>query len=327
LKKKILIIGGGGYVGCELVRELLLLNYQVYVYDLFIYGIECLPKDENLYVIKGDIRDLNKVNNSLKEIDICIHLACISNDPSFELNPKLGKEINLDSFEPLIISCIKNKVKRFIFASSSSVYGVSEVKDVQENHALRPLTDYSKFKAECELILQKYKKHDLEWTIIRPATVCGYSHRQRFDLVVNLLTNLAFNKKKITVLGGSQLRPNIHIKDMVNAYLTVINSKSSLVNFETFNVGFENMAVLDIATIIKKQFNENIEIEIKNSDDNRSYHISSNKIRSRLSFVPQYSLVEAIQDIIQAFKEKKYVNSLDNEIYFNIKRMRSLNLN
>jgi nucleoside-diphosphate-sugar epimerase len=325
--KKILIIGGGGYVGCELVRKLLLLKYKVYVYDLFIYGIESLPKDKNLFIIKGDIRDLNKVNNSLKEIEICIHLACISNDPSFELNPKLSKEINLESFEPLIISCIKNKVKRFIFASSSSVYGISEVKDVQENHILRPLTDYSKFKVECELILQKYKNHDLQWTIIRPATVCGYSHRQRFDLVVNLLTNLAYNKKKITVLGGSQLRPNIHIKDMVNAYLTTINSESSLVNFETFNVGFDNMTVLDIAKIIKKEFNENIEIEIKNCDDNRSYHISSEKIRRRLGFVPQYTLAEAIKDIIQAFKEEKFVNSLDNEIYFNIKRMQSLNLN
>jgi nucleoside-diphosphate-sugar epimerase len=327
LNKKILVIGGGGYVGVELVIKLLLLKYEVYVYDLFIYGIECLPKHKNLFVIKGDIRDLNKVSNSLREVDICIHLACISNDPSFELNPKLGKEINLDSFEPLIVSCIKNKVKRFIFASSSSVYGLSDQKDVQENHILKPLTDYSKFKAECELILEKYKNYDFQWTILRPATVCGYSHRQRFDLVVNLLTNLAFNKKKITVLGGSQLRPNIHIKDMVNAYLTIINSENSLVNFETFNVGFENMPVLDIAKIIKKEFNENIEIEVRNSDDNRSYHISSEKIRSRLGFIPQHTLAEAIKDIIQAFKEEKYVNSLDNEIYFNIKRMKSLNLN
>jgi len=309
-----------------LVRELLSKNFQVFVYDLFIYGEECLPKDPHLIKIYGDIRDQKKLENNLIDIDICIHLACISNDPSFELNPKLGKEINLDSFEPLVQSCIKNKVKKFIYASSSSVYGISSSKNVSENHELKPLTDYSKYKAECELILEKYQNHDLEWTILRPATVCGFSHRQRFDLVVNILTNLAFNNKKIIVFGGSQMRPNIHIKDMIQAYMLVINSESSQTNFQIFNAGNNNMPVLKIAEAVRDQFDAVIPIEILETDDNRSYHVSSEKIKKTLKFFPNYEVSNAIKDILNAFKEKKFKNSLSNEMYFNIKRMQSIQL-
>ena len=324
--KKVFITGGAGYVGCELVRELLSNNFRVFVYDLFIYGEECLPKDPHLTMIYGDIRDRGKLENSLIDIDICIHLACISNDPSFELNPKLGKEINLDSFEPLVQSCIKNKVKKFIYASSSSVYGISSSKNVSENHELKPLTDYSKYKAECELILEKYKNHDLEWTILRPATVCGFSHRQRFDLVVNILTNLAFNNKKIIVFGGNQMRPNIHIKDMIQAYMVVINSKASQTNFQIFNAGNNNMPVLKIAEAVRDQFDIDILIEVLETNDNRSYHVSSEKIKKTLKFCPNYEVSNAIKDILNAFKEKKFKNSLNNEMYFNIKRMQSIQL-
>lgn len=324
--KKVLITGGAGYVGCELARELLLNNFKVFIYDLFIYGEDCLPQDPHLVKINGDIRDRRKLKNSLIGIDICIHLACISNDPSFELNPALGKEINLDSFEPLVQSCIQNKVKKFIYASSSSVYGISDSKNVEENHTLNPLTDYSKYKADCELILEKYQNHDLEWTILRPATVCGFSHRQRFDLVVNLLTNLAFNNKKITVLGGGQLRPNIHIKDMIKAYMLVINTKSSKINFQTFNAGNNNMSVLKIAETVRDQFEVNIPIEILETNDNRSYHVSSEKIKKTLNFQPIYEVRDAIKDILNAFKENKFQKSLSNEMYFNIKRMQSIQL-
>jgi nucleoside-diphosphate-sugar epimerase len=324
--KKVLITGGAGYVGCELTRELLSNNFQVFIYDLFIYGEDCLPQDPHLVKIYGDIRDHKKLKNSLVGIDICIHLACISNDPSFELNPALGKEINLDSFEPLVQSCIKNKVKKFIYASSSSVYGISSSKNVTENHALNPLTDYSKFKADCELILEKYKNHELEWTILRPATVCGFSHRQRFDLVVNILTNHAFNNKKMSVFGGDQLRPNIHIKDMIQAYMLVINSESSHVNFQTFNAGNNNMSVLKIAETVRDQFDTNIPIEVLETNDNRSYHVSSEKIKKSLNFQPVYEIRDAIKDILNAFKENKFKNSLSNEMYFNIKRMQSIQL-
>jgi nucleoside-diphosphate-sugar epimerase len=225
-----------------------------------------------------------------------------------------------------VLSCIKNKVKKFIYASSSSVYGISSSKNVTENHVLNPLTDYSKFKADCELILEKYKNYELEWTILRPATVCGFSHRQRFDLVVNILTNHAFNNKKMTVFGGDQLRPNIHIKDMIQAYMLVINSESSHVNFQTFNAGNNNMSVLKIAETVRDQFDTNIPIEVLETNDNRSYHVSSEKIKKSLNFQPVYEIRDAIKDILNAFKENKFKNSLSNEMYFNIKRMQSIQL-
>ena len=192
--KKILVIGGLGYVGTQLVPKLIEKNYIVSVYDLGIYGCHLKPHSK-LKVIKGDIRNIEKLNDVIKEHNIVIHLACISNDPSFDLNPKLGKSINFDSFEPLVLSAKRSGVRKFIFASSSSVYGVKDTKDVTEEASLDPLTDYSKFKMNCEDILLSKTDNNFLGCVIRPATVCGYSPRQRLDLVVNILTNFAFHKK------------------------------------------------------------------------------------------------------------------------------------
>ena len=222
---RILVIGGAGYVGCNLVPKLLDKNYIVTVYDMMIYGNN-LPKDnKNLSVINGDVRDLEKLQKNLKNQDAIIHLACISNDPSFELNPKLGKEINFDCFKPLILAAKKNGIKHFIYASSSSVYGVKETPNVTEEASLEPITDYSKFKAQCEDILLSNTNEDFFGSVIRPATVCGYSSRQRLDLVVNILTNLAYHKKIIKIFGGKQLRPNIHIDDMSNSYIHILEAE------------------------------------------------------------------------------------------------------
>ena len=222
--KNILITGGAGYVGSVLTKDLLKKGYQVTVLDLMIYGSEVLTKHKNLSIVKGDIRDQNLLNKLLPNHDVVIHLACISNDPSFELNPQLGKSINLDAFRPLVELSKKNKVKRFIYASTSSVYGIKSEKDVNENMSLEPLTDYSKYKVDCEIILNKYISEDFTPVTIRPATVCGYSPRQRLDVVVNILTNLAYHKREISIFGGKQLRPNIHIEDMVRAYETIIEA-------------------------------------------------------------------------------------------------------
>ena len=216
--KKIFITGGAGYVGAKLVPKLLSLGHQVTVLDLMIYGQEVLEKHSNLTIFKGDIRDVNLLKKIIPNHDILIHLACISNDPSFELNPNLGKSINLDSFEPLVKISKEENVKRFIYASSSSVYGIKDIKNVHEEVSLEPITDYSKFKAKCEKILNTYNDKNFSAVTIRPATVCGYSKRQRLDVIVNILTNVGFHKKEISVFGGDQLRPNIHIKDMVRAY-------------------------------------------------------------------------------------------------------------
>ena len=203
---------------------------------MFIYGENVFKSKKNLKLIKGDLRNEELLDKSLNDQEIVIHLACISNDPSFELNPGLGKSINFDAFEPFLKICLKKNVKRFIYASSSSVYGIKNEKDVTEDMSLEPLTDYSKFKVECENILIKEKSDNFETVVIRPATVCGYSMRQRLDVIVNILTNLAFHKREISVFGGKQLRPNIHIKDMIKAYHLLIEADSTLVNGEIFNV-------------------------------------------------------------------------------------------
>jgi len=323
---KIFLIGGGGYVGSALVPKLIDLGHEVTVYDLFIYGKEVLEKNSNLTLIEGDIRDINFLSKSLKNHDSIIHLACISNDPSFELNPKLGKSINLDCFRPLVEVAVKENIKRFIYASSSSVYGIKKEKNVTETLTLEPLTDYSKFKVECEKILSEFTSDEFETVIIRPATVCGYAKRQRLDVVVNILTNLAFNKRKIKVFGGDQLRPNIHIQDMANIYIEVLKAEKKLVNGEIFNAGYDNFTVSDIALTVKEVVGSDIEIETLPTDDNRSYHVSSEKIKKTLNFTPKHTIKDAIRDLKKAFEEKKLPDSLENSKYFNIKKMQEIKL-
>lgn len=324
-KKTIMLIGGAGYVGAMLAKKLLKEGYRVKIYDIFIYKSD-LSSQKNIELILGDIRDLKLLENSLDSVDYVIHLACISNDPSFELNPMLGKSINFDPFESLVKICIKKNIKRFIYASSSSVYGLSESHNVNEEHPMKPLTDYSKFKVECEKILEKYKDSNLIWTVIRPATVCGYSTRQRFDVVVNLLTNLAINKGEISVFGGEQLRPNVNINDMIESYKSVLEAKESDIKFETFNVGYENLKVIEIAELVRETVNKNVTLKIVPTDDNRSYHITSDKIKVKLNFEMQHTVKDAIKDLILAFDANKFSNSLSNPDYFNIKKMQLINL-
>jgi nucleoside-diphosphate-sugar epimerase len=323
--KNILVIGGAGYVGTHLVSELIKKKYSVTVFDLFIYG-NFLEKNNNLDIIKGDIRDLKLLGSVIKNFDCVIHLACISNDPSFDLNPQLGKSINFDPFEDLIKICKNEGIKRFIYASSSSVYGVKLEKDVDENSSLEPLTDYSKYKALCEDILLKYNNKDFTCCVVRPATVCGYSKRQRLDLVVNILTNLAYNKGEISVYGGEQLRPNINIKDMSNLYLFLINQPKQLISGEVFNIGFENYSVNTLCNLVIRNIKHKVLIKHIKSEDNRSYHISSKKIQKKLGFKNHFNIEDAIKELVNIFKKKLLIDPLNNEIYFNIKRMKSLGL-
>ena len=330
--KKIFITGGAGYVGTCLVPNLLNKNYEITVYDTMYYTDKYLPKEnKNLKIIKGDIRDEKKLYDSCKNHDVFINLACISNDTSFALDEKLSTSINLDAFEPMVIAAKKAGIKRFVYASSSSVYGISDQKDVKEDHPLVPLTLYNKYKGMCEPRLLNHTDKNFEGVIFRPATVCGYAPRQRFDLSVNILTNFAINKGFIKVFGGDQLRPNLHVVDYSDAVELLIKSDSEKIKNEIFNVGYQNLSIYQIAKLVKKvvenQFSEkkNIEIIKEKSDDNRSYHINSDKIKEKLNFIPKRTIEKAVEDLCEAFRQNKFENTFSEDIYFNINRMKNIN--
>ena len=323
---KILVTGGAGYVGAVLVPRLLAEGYQVTVLDLMLYGEEVLPHGEALQVVRGDIRDRELLEKVIPGQDALIHLACISNDPSFELNPRLGRSINLDAFRPMVSISKRSGVKRFIYASSSSVYGIKSEPNVHEYLPLEPLTDYSKFKVDCEEILQEYQSPAFTTTTIRPATVCGYSPRQRLDVVVNILTNLAYHKREITVFGGDQLRPNIHIKDMVESYLAVLRAPSDQVAGKIYNAGYENQTVNELAETVQQVVGDDVNLVKTPTDDNRSYHISSELIKKEIGFVAQHTIRDAVEDLLNAFDRGHLPNSLEDDKYFNIKQMQKLNL-
>lgn len=327
--KNILVTGGAGYIGAKLVPALLAEEYKVKVLDLFIYGEDVFDRiadKKNLECIKGDMRNQALLDKYLSDIDTVIHLACLSNDPSFELNPALGKSINLDAFRPLVKLSIKNGVSRFIYASSSSVYGIKEGENVTEDMCLNPLTDYSKYKAMCEDILHEYKSPSFTTCVVRPATACGYSPRQRLDLAVNILTNFAYHKGEITIFGGEQRRPNIHIEDMIRAYLHILKQPDEKISGEVFNIGYENHKIKELAHIVKEVVGSQVKLITTPTKDNRSYHISSQKIKRKLNFSPSYTIKKAIQDLIDAFEQGKVPDALTNDRYYNIRTMQALKL-
>jgi len=327
---RVLVTGGAGYVGAVLVPKLLEAGYKVTVLDLYLYGEDVLKDcrgNPGLREVKGDIRDSTAVELALEGCDSVIHLACISNDPSFELNPDLGRSINLDAFVPLVRAAKRADVKRFVYASSSSVYGIKEGVEVTEDLPLDPLTDYSKFKAECEVLLEKERAPGFITVTIRPATVCGYSPRQRLDVVVNILTNLGWNKGEVSVFGGAQLRPNIHIEDMTDAYLLLLSAADKAVDGKVFNAGYENHSVMQLAEMVQRNVGQHVKLEVRPTNDMRSYHVSSKKIKDELGFEASHSIEDAVVDLIKAFKAGKLPDSLEDPRYFNIKMMQKVNLN
>ena len=331
--RKILVTGGAGYVGSALVPRMVREGYAVNVLDLYLYGDDVLSEVRGapgLTEIKGDIRDRNLLARAAKGCDMVIHLACISNDPSYDLDPALGKSINYDAFLDLVDISKKAGVKRFVYASSSSVYGIKEDLDVTEDLPLDPLTDYSKYKAMCEEVLLSAGSERFVPLIFRPSTVCGYAPRLRLDVVVNILTNHAFHNRKIKVFGGEQLRPNLHITDMVDAYMQALMWADTDIFNKIYNVGYMNHTVLELGEMVRstvgKTLGEEIGLEVVPTDDNRSYHVSSQKIQRELGFAPKYTIIDAINSLVAAFRSGRVAGAMTDSRYVNIKKMQEINL-
>ncbi len=327
--KTILVTGGAGYVGAAVVPALLEAGYRVKVLDLYLYGdsvLDAVKSNPGLEQIKGDLRDTALLRRIVPGCDAVIHLACISNDPSFELDPALGKSINYDAFVDLVKISKDSGVRRFIYASSSSVYGIKEEQDVTEDLPLEPLTDYSKYKALCEEVLMRERAPGFAVLTIRPSTVCGYSPRLRLDLTVNILTNHAINNRVIKVFGGEQMRPNIHIDDMVRVYLEALKWPAAAIDGRIYNVGYHNFKVREIADMVRHVIGEDIKIVTTPTNDNRSYRVSSEKIRRELGFTAQRSLEDAVRDLRAAFQAGHIPGPMTDDRYYNIQRMQHLHL-
>jgi nucleoside-diphosphate-sugar epimerase len=230
----------------------------------------------------------------------------------------------------MVIAAKNAGIRRFIYASSSSVYGVSDKPDVTEDHPLVPLTLYNKYKGMCEPLLRKHTSDKFTGVTFRPATVCGYAPRQRFDLSVNILTNHAVNANKITVFGGSQQRPNLHVQDYCDAVKLFLTAPTEKVQNEIFNVGTQNLTIMQIAELVRdviaQEFPEKGRVEIVTtpSDDLRSYHINSDKIKRTLGFVPSHTIEDAVRDLCKAFRDGRLPNSMEDDKYFNVRRLKRL---
>jgi nucleoside-diphosphate-sugar epimerase len=349
---RVLVTGGAGYVGSALVPALLARGHEVLVYDTFWFGdhlpragsegtTETEPAHLRLVKRRGDIRDISEFRRALRSgrfadstygVDVVIHLACLSNDPSAEVDRNLTRSINYDAFEPLVVAARDAGVRRFINCSTSSVYGVSDAPDVREDHPHVPLTLYNTYKSECEAIFTKYaegseRRDDFECVTIRPSTVCGYAPRQRLDLAVNILTNLAYNKGVITVYGGEQTRPNLHIRDMVACYVALLDAPADEVAGQTFNVGAGNISIMALAEKVRgfvRSKGEYVAIDVQPIKDERSYQVNSDKIRDVLGFVPRLTVDDAIAALWSAFDGGLLPNAMEDSRYYNVRRMKEV---
>ena len=295
---KILVTGACGYKGSVLVPKLLARGHEVVALDIMWFGNFLAPHDR-LTVLRGDVRDVSTID--LRGIDTIIHLASVANDPCGDLDPKLTWEISALATMQLADKAVREGVSRFIYASSGSVYGVKEEAQVTEDLQLEPLSEYNKSKMVAERVLLSYQGN-LVVQIVRPATVCGYSPRMRLDVSVNMLTMQALTASRITVFGGSQVRPNIHIDDVTDLYLFLLDHPE---HRGIYNAGFENLSIMEIA----RQVTEQIPAEIVTtpSNDPRSYRVNSDKLL-KAGFSPKKTVADAIREIVVKFQRGELKN-------------------
>ena len=306
----ILVTGGCGYKGSVLVPKLLACGYQVRVLDIMWFGNFLVPHS-NLEIIQGDVCDIDNI--SLEGVDTIIHLSSVANDPCGDLDPKLTWEISALATMQLADKAVRNGIGQFIYASSGSVYGIKEEEQVTEDLVLKPVSEYNKTKMVSERVLLSYADK-MSTQIIRPATVCGYSPRMRLDVSVNMLTMQALSNGKITVFGGKQVRPNIHIDDITDVYIHLLGHPDVC---GVYNAGFENISILDIAKLVAKHIP--VEIEVTESNDPRSYRVNSDKLLAT-GFKPKKTVEHAVQEIIEKYRSGVVK---DEERYYNLKWMQN----
>jgi len=325
--KDILVTGGAGYIGAVLVPELLAEGYRVTVFDAFLYGTN--PDSdpivhEHCTKICGDIRDFALVDRVLEEggFDAVVHLAAISNDPSSELDHEVTETVNLRAVEHLMHAAKKHGVKRFLYASSASVYGIKDDENVSEELSLDPITIYAKCKAEGEKILNSLVDDTFEGVSVRSATVCGHSPRLRLDLTINLLTDQALTDQRIRVFGGAQMRPNVHIRDLTAFYRLLLRVPADKISGKAFNVSRQNASVMSLAEMIRDEIDPSLPIDTVPSEDPRSYHLSADRARDELGFEPQRDLVTAVRELRRAYQSGR-VSDSRSSIYRNVAWMKA----
>ena len=325
--QKLLVTGGAGYIGAVLVPELIEEGHHVTVFDAFLYGTDPSSDPivhERCEKIRGDIRDFATVDAALEQggFDAVIHLAAISNDPSSELDHEVTESVNLRAVDHLMHASKKHGVRRFLYASSASVYGIKEDDDVTEELSLDPITIYAKCKAEGEKILNSLVDDSFVGVSVRSATVCGYSPRLRLDLTINLLTDQALTDHRIRVFGGAQMRPNVHIRDLSAFYRMLLSAPADKISARAFNVSRKNASVMALAEMIRDELDSSLPIDTVPSDDPRSYHLSADRARKELGFEPRHDLVTAVRELREAYRSGQ-VSDSRSSIYRNVAWMKA----
>jgi nucleoside-diphosphate-sugar epimerase len=321
----VLVPGGAGYVGARLVPALLEERYRVRVVDTFWFGervFDGVEEHNGLEIVKGDLRNRQLVRSVLEGVTDVVHLACVSNDPSADLDPAFTKSVNFDAVVMFVEEAARMPLRRFIYAGSSSVYGLKSEPNVTEDAFHEPLTDYAKFKSETMPYVLDLQARDIAPVVVHPGTLCGYSPRQRLDLVVNIFTHLAWRDGLLRVFGGDQLRPTLTLDDMIELYRLLLKAPPDAIAGRVWNVRNENYSVGEIAEVVARSFGD-LEMVVEPTDDRRSYHTCGDRIAREFGWRPHHSLEDAVLELKSALTTGRILDP-EAEVHYNVRRMREL---